>query len=232
MHITDDPGSAIDALLADAEILSDHDHSQAPTAARRIARAAARNRPDAAVCPASDSEEDDQARRQLDLISAQVLNTPQAATWLSRLDNTRHIEPEGALVFACLLHLAGREDGAQFWWQFAAGSGSHAAATCLSYHHHRNAELRDADYWREQADRLLARPAECNPTPTQAAEHPLLPDHVAKDLLAQCSRGVQPRLPAELEEVINQLVIEYDDADFGEIPQPSPLLPDVLGAHN
>ncbi len=232
MRNTDDPGSAIDALLANAEILSNYDHSRAPTAAERIARAATRNRPGAAVCPASPSEEDDRALRQLDLISAQVLNTPQAATWLSRLDNTRHIEPEGALVFACLLHLAGREDGAQFWWQFAAGSGSHAAATCLSFHHRRNAAFRDADYWHEQAERLLAKPAERNPMTTQAAGQPLLPDHIAQELLAQCERGVRPRLPAELEEVIDQLVIEYDDADFGGIPQPSPLLPEVLGAPN
>jgi len=232
MHTTDDPGSAIDALLADAEILSNYDHSHAPTAAERIARAATRNRPGAALCPASHSEEDDRALRQLDLASARVLNTRQAATWLSQLDNTRHIEPAGALVFACLLHLVGREDGAQFWWQFAAGSGSPAAATCLSFHHRRNAAFREADYWQKQADRLLTEPAELNPIPTQAAGHPLLPDHIAKELLAQCERGVRPRLPAELEEVIDQLVIEYDDADFGEIPQPSPLLPEVLGAPN
>jgi hypothetical protein len=228
MHATNDPGSAIDALLADAEILSNYDHSQAPTAAERIARAATR----AAQCSASHSEEDDRALRELDLVSARVLNTRQAATWLSRLDNTRYIEPEGALVFACLLHLAGREDGAKFWWQFAAGSGSSAAATCLSFHHQRNAAFRDAEYWREEAGRLLTESAELNPMPTQAAGRPLLPGHIAKELLAQCERGARPRLPAELEEVIDQLVIEHDDADFGKIPQPSPRLPEALGAPN
>ncbi len=208
MHTTDDPGSAIDALLADAEILSNYDHSRAPTAAERIARA---------------------ATRELDLISAQVLNGPEASK-LSELDNSRKIDPKGALVFACLLYIGGREDGAQFWWQFAAGGGSSSAATCLYLHHRRNGAFDvAAKHWREQADRLLANPPECDPTPTQAAQDPLLPDHIAKDLLAQCGRGERPRLPAELEEVIKELVIEYD-ADFGGIPKPSPLLSDVLGA--
>jgi hypothetical protein len=207
MHITDDPGSAIDALLANAEILADYDYGPAPTAAERIARA---------------------ATRELDLISAQVLNGSEASK-LSKLDNSRQIDPEGALVFACLLYIAGHEDGAQFWWQFAAGGGSSSAATCLSLHHRRSGAFGDADHWREQADRLLANPPGCDRTQTQVAQHPPLPDHIAKDLLAQCRRGLRPRLPAELEEVIKELAIEYD-SDFGGIPKPSPLLSHVLGA--
>lgn len=207
MHTTDDPGSAIDALLGDAEILASYDHSRAPTAAERIARAAG---------------------RELDLISAQVLNGPEASK-LAKLDNSRQIDPEGALVFACLLYIVGREDGALFWWQFAAGSGSSSAATCLSLHHRHNGAFDYADHWREQADRLRANPPGCDLTPTPTAQHPLLPDYIANDLLTQCRRGGRPRLPAELEEVIKELVTEYD-ADFGGIPKPSPLLSDVLGA--
>jgi hypothetical protein len=208
MHTTDDPGSAIDALLADAEILSNYDHSRAPTAAERIARA---------------------ATRELDLISAKVLNGPEASKKLSKLDNSRQIDPEGALVFACLLYIVGRENGARFWWQFAAGGGSSSAATCLSLQHRRNGAFADADYWREQADRLPGNVPACDRAPAQAAQQPLLPDHVAKELLAQCGRGLRPRLPAELEEVIKELAIE-NDPDFGGIPKPSPLLRHVLGA--
>jgi hypothetical protein len=207
MHTTDDPGSAIEALLADAEILSNYDYGPAPTAAERIARA---------------------AMRELDLISAQVLNGSEASK-LSELDNSSQIDPEGALVFACLLYIVGREDGAQFWWQFAAGGGSSSAATCLSLHHQRHGAFDDAGHWREQADRLLANSPGCDRTPTRTAHDPLLPDHITKDLIAQCGRGLRPRLPAELEEVIKELAIEYD-ADFGGIPKPSPLLSDVLGA--
>jgi hypothetical protein len=205
MHTTDDPGSAIDALLGDAEILANYDHSRAPTAAERIARA---------------------ATRELDLISAKVLNGPEASK-LSKLDNSSQIDPEGALVFACLLYLAGCESRAQFWWQFAAGGGSSSAAHCLSLHHRRNGAFDHADYWREQADRLLANPPACERMPTPAAQQPLLPDHIAKDLLAQCRRGLRPRLPAKAEEVIKELYTEYD-ADFGVVTKAAPLLADAL----
>lgn len=205
MHTTDDPGSAIDALLGDAEILSDYEYGRAPTAAERVARA---------------------ATRELDLISAQILNGPEASM-LSKLDNSTQIDPEGALVFACLLYIVGREDGAQFWWQFAAGGGSSSAATCLSLYHRRSGAFKHADHWREQA-RLVDNPAGCDQTPPQTAPPPLLPDDIANDLLAQCQRGQRPRLPAEIEEVIKELVTEYD-ADFGGIPKPSPFLSDVLG---
>jgi hypothetical protein len=207
MHTTDDPGSAIDALLGDAEILCNYDQGRAPTAAERIARA---------------------ATRELDLFCAQVLNGPEASK-LAELDNSQQIDPEGALVFACLLYIVGHEDAAQFWWQFAAGGGSSSAATCLSLHHRRCGAFDRADFWREQARRLLPNPAGCDRTPTEAVQHPLLPDNIAKDLLKQCRRGQRPRLPAELEEVIKELVTEYD-ADFGGVPKAAPLLSDVLGA--
>lgn len=239
MHPTDGSGSPIDLLLADAQILTDYERGQAPSAAERIARAAARVRrpgPGLAVFRAGRCEQDEQARQELDLICAQVLGTPQAAaslTSLSRLGDCRQVEPDGALVFACLLHLVGREDGAQFWWQFAAGSGIYNAARCLALHHQRNADFHDARLWREQADRLLTQQSDYDPAPTPPApaQRPLLPDHVAKRLLEQCRHGIRPRLPAELEEAVNRLVIEYDDADLGEVPHPSPQLPRALGAH-
>jgi hypothetical protein len=202
MHTTDEPGSAVEVLLGDAEILSDYEYGRPPTAAERIARA---------------------ATRELDLISAQVLNGPDA-TKLAELDNSKQIEPEGALVFACLLYIVGREDGAQFWWQFAAGGGSSSAATCLSLYHRRSGASKHADHWREQA-RLVDDPPGCDPRPPR---RPLLPEDIANNLLAQCQRGQRPRLPSEIEEVIKELVTEYD-ADFGGIPKPSPLLSDVLG---
>ncbi|MGV2919360.1 hypothetical protein [Streptomyces alfalfae] len=40
-------------------------------------------------------------------------------------------ESQGALVFACLLQLCGYVRNARFWWHFAAGAGSTAAAYCL-----------------------------------------------------------------------------------------------------
>jgi hypothetical protein len=235
VHLTDGSDNPIDVLLADAQILTDYDRSHAPTAAERIARAAARNRPDLVVCHATHSAQDERIRGELDLICAQVLSTPQAAaslTSLSQLGDTRHVEPEGALVFACLLHLIGREEGALFWWKFAAGGEIHTAARCLALHCQSNADFAIADLWREQADDLLVQQqGEGDPKPALPAPQPLLPDHIARRLLEQCRCGVQPRLPAAWEDAVNRLVIEYDDADYGECPQPSPQLPYALGTH-
>ncbi|MGW0580456.1 hypothetical protein ACWD25_31880, partial [Streptomyces sp. NPDC002920] len=52
---------------------------------------------------------------------------------------------------ACLLSLADAGDGAQWWWQFAAGAGNATAAYCLHLFHFGRGELRDADHWAHQA---------------------------------------------------------------------------------
>ena len=233
MHSTDGSGTPIEALLADAQILTGYyPAGQAPTAAERIARARARRAADNGPSPLVHCGEDEQARSELDLASAEILNAPEAGAFLARLANNRDIEPEGALVFACLLHLTGSVDGALFWWKFAAGSGSHRAADCLSLHHRRYAEFRDAEHWREEAARLRAQPADADrgPRPAMPAERPLLPGDVAREILAQCRRGARPRLPVEMGAVINQRV-EHDDPDFGDVAQPSPVLSEVLSAN-
>ncbi|MDT0342036.1 hypothetical protein [Streptomyces litchfieldiae] len=61
-------------------------------------------------------------------------------------------EPEGARVLGCVLQLAGREDSARFWWQFAAGAGDGAAAYCLYLHHMTLGETWEAELWHRQAD--------------------------------------------------------------------------------
>ncbi|MFC5148202.1 MULTISPECIES: hypothetical protein [Streptomyces] len=63
----------------------------------------------------------------------------------------RILEPAGALVLGCVLHLAERGDSAQFWWQFAAGAGNRGAACCLYLHHMALGERREAELWHEQA---------------------------------------------------------------------------------
>ncbi|MFI0192797.1 hypothetical protein ACH4PW_35330 [Streptomyces sp. NPDC017082] len=54
---------------------------------------------------------------------------------------------DGALVFACLLHLTEYRDSAQFWWQLAAGAGHRAAAYCLHFHHLSRGQMREARHW-------------------------------------------------------------------------------------
>ncbi|MEW1658049.1 MULTISPECIES: hypothetical protein [unclassified Streptomyces] len=168
----------------------------------------------------------DEATQELQLACALVINAAAAAASLERLVDDHHIDPEGALVFGCLLHLTGRTAAAQFWWHFGAGAGSRTAAYCLYLAHRRDGEFRDAAYWREQA----AHPADEEPRATAAFdEKQLLPDEARHNLLVQWHSGLAPTLPAALEHVINRLVVEGDDEDFGAIPRPSPTLVEDLG---
>ncbi|GAA2426609.1 hypothetical protein [Streptomyces coeruleofuscus] len=59
--------------------------------------------------------------------------------------------PEGAWILGCLLHLAGAEDGARYWWQYAAGAGDRGAGYCLSLHHRARGDDHAADFWLDQA---------------------------------------------------------------------------------
>ncbi|MFF8882108.1 DUF6207 family protein [Streptomyces flaveolus] len=61
--------------------------------------------------------------------------------------------PQGAWVLGCLLHLAGTEDGARYWWQYAAGAGDRGASYCLALHHQAHGDDHAATFWLDQADR-------------------------------------------------------------------------------
>ncbi|MFE9024351.1 hypothetical protein ACFYNL_38200 [Streptomyces sp. NPDC007808] len=58
--------------------------------------------------------------------------------------------PEGAWILGCLLHLAGAQDGARYWWQYAAGAGDRGAGYCLSLHHRARGDAPTADFWLDQ----------------------------------------------------------------------------------
>ncbi|AJC59925.1 hypothetical protein GZL_07373 [Streptomyces sp. 769] len=168
----------------------------------------------------------DEAVHELQLACALVVNAAAAAASLERLVNDHHIDPEGALVFGCLLHITGRSAAARFWWLFGAGAGSRTAAYCLYLAHRGDGEFRDATYWREQA----AHAPDEEPRAVAAFdEKQLLPDEARHNLLVQWHSGLAPTLPSALENVINRLVVEGDDEDFGAIPRPSPTLVEDLG---
>ncbi|MFG2025694.1 hypothetical protein [Streptomyces sp. NPDC048825] len=92
----------------------------------------------------------EQAGRDLRDLSTLVILDSRAADHIALLAQSCRVEPVGALIFACLRHLADRE-GAQFWWQFAAGADSSTAAPCLYLMHLQRCELRDAQHWAGQA---------------------------------------------------------------------------------
>ncbi|MGH6655198.1 MAG: hypothetical protein ACRDVE_08330 [Actinocrinis sp.] len=218
----------LDHVLRDAHLLADaYRDYQPPTAEQRLVRARARrtqhavpgDHPAAAV--PNLGPEHEQARHELDLTSTLVLNTPRAEDSLARLIESLN-DADGALVFACLLHLTAREDGARFWWKFAAGAGNATAAFCLYLDHRRNAEYRDADYWRTQSLRLRADLAHADAV--HPGGRPLPARRQLRDLLAACHRGLQPHLPLSVEGAINQLPVNEGDALDGHIPTPAPHL--------
>ncbi|MFE7331247.1 hypothetical protein ACFU8W_41300 [Streptomyces sp. NPDC057565] len=61
-------------------------------------------------------------------------------------------EPRSAMILACVLQLTDTDDGARFWWQYAAGAGQAAAAYCLYLHHLALGEKDAADWWHQQTD--------------------------------------------------------------------------------
>ncbi|MEU3634527.1 hypothetical protein [Streptomyces fradiae] len=61
-------------------------------------------------------------------------------------------EPRSALVLACVLQLTDTDDGARFWWQYAAGAGQPAAAYCLYLHHLALGETHTARWWHKQTN--------------------------------------------------------------------------------
>ncbi|AZS76153.1 hypothetical protein DDE74_39670 [Streptomyces lydicus] len=117
---------------------------QPPFAAGRPAPAARRER----------------AARQLRVLSFWTVRGPHAARHIASLATTHQIDPDSSMAFACLLHLAGRDEQAEFLWQFAAGAGKSASAECLYLLHLTRGELRHARHWARQAAELDAGDAD------------------------------------------------------------------------
>lgn len=67
-------------------------------------------------------------------------------------------EPRAALGLACVLQLTDTDEGARFWWQYAAGAGQAAAAYCLYLHHLALGEGDTADFWHRQTDDVQPPP--------------------------------------------------------------------------
>ncbi|MFC8841095.1 hypothetical protein ACFT8Q_13430 [Streptomyces griseoincarnatus] len=72
-------------------------------------------------------------------------------------------EPRSALALACVLQLSDTDEGARFWWQYAAGAGQAAAAYCLYLHHLAQGEGAAADWWHHQTDDVQSPPESPHP---------------------------------------------------------------------
>ncbi|MFD9061460.1 hypothetical protein ACFVZ3_08080 [Kitasatospora purpeofusca] len=171
----------------------------------------------------------DHAERDLRTIATMIIAEGDAAASLHRLVNDHTVEPRGALVFACLLHLAGRYQEAQFWWQFAGGAEDATACFCLYLHHARLGELKAAEHWFHQSARLEALPADRRAVPPAL---PPVPDYylaclpwVGEYLLA--AGGVQGQPEVVLREALEDLAI-VRDAEYGPISLPTDDLAEQL----
>ncbi|GAA2638823.1 hypothetical protein GCM10010425_48150 [Streptomyces spororaveus] len=157
--------------------------------------------------PARDCPLDaERARRDLKAVCLASACAPKAGAHLDSFLADGHTDLAGAVVFGCLLHLAGLREGARFWWQFAAGSGSprtSAAAYCLFLDHSRRGEHHDARHWARELGRRGFRPGG------------------RRDL-----REVRLCTQAAVLRHVDQL----EDPDLGPVPLPRPGLSGVLAA--
>lgn len=157
--------------------------------------------------PLRDSPLDsERARRDLKAACLASVCAPKARTQLDAFVMDGHTNLAGAVVFGCLLHLAGLREGARFWWQYAAGSGrsrTAAAAYCLFLDHSRRGEHHDARHWARELGRRGFRPGG------------------RREL-----REVRLCAQATVLRYVDQL----DDPDLGPVPLPRPGLSGVLDA--
>ena len=209
----------VDAVLEDAEVLQDVDDADLdradPAPDQGAPRACRHHRPPPKDAPPDQVREPlcvpacagairQTAARDLHLAVSLVVGEARAAVALARFADHDGAETEGALVFGCLLHLAGHTDAAEFWWKYAAGGENPTAAFCLYLYHRNQGQHRTAQHWRTQARALWAcdRP----PVPRRPpGSLPLLPSHVRQQLLSQCHQGASPHLPPAMEAAINSL---------------------------
>ncbi|MEU9300002.1 IclR family transcriptional regulator C-terminal domain-containing protein [Streptomyces sp. NPDC048269] len=157
--------------------------------------------------PARDCPLDaERARRDLKAACLASVCAPKAEAQLAAFLASRHTDLAGAVVFGCLLHLAGLREGARFWWQFAAGGAGPRtvpAAYCLFLDHSRRGEYHDARHWARELGRRGFRPGG------------------RRDL-----REVRLCAQAAVLRYVDQL----DDPDLGPVPLPRPGLSGVLAA--
>lgn len=190
-----------DLGAAEARLLRATPH--APVPGHRARRRSAHGWSD----PARDCPLDaERARRDLKAACLTAVCAPKAEAQLASFVADGHADLPGAVVFGCLLYLAGLREGAGFWWQFAAGSGSartSSAAYCLFLDHSRRGEHHDARFWARELGRRGFRPGG------------------RRDL-----REVRLCAQAAVLRYVDQL----DDPDLGPVPLPRPGLTAVLAA--
>ncbi|MFF3871957.1 hypothetical protein [Streptomyces sp. NPDC001978] len=158
----------------------------------------------------------EQAWDELRAICQGVIHQDDAARRIARFDTAR--DPGGALAFACLLMLADREEGAQFWLQYAAGGGQATGAICLYLMHLRRGEWRDARYWAKQVEALEDEPCQYAPVPHRVVNATPGAGGVEVRLALPDAAAAVPE--DAVRDAVEDLAVDQVEG-LGTIPQPS-----------
>jgi hypothetical protein len=162
----------------------------------------------------------ERAASELRALCQGILHDTDAARRIARFDKAR--DPGGALAFASLLVLADREEGAQFWLQFAAGGGQATGAICLYLMHLRRGEWRDAKHWARQVETLEREPCQYAPVPHEVVDtttSPSGPDG-ALTVFLDLPDDAAAVPEAAVKDAVDDLDVDRIDG-FGTIPQPN-----------
>ncbi|MFE5513844.1 hypothetical protein ACFQ9J_25255 [Streptomyces sp. NPDC056529] len=159
-----------------------------------------------------------------------VRHTP--ATAVSAFVTDQVPEPSSALVLACVLQLTDTDDGARFWWQYAAGAGQPGAAYCLYLHHLALGETHTAHWWHTQTDenkpstRQVNTTVHCNDVPVVLRhEDKASTGTIVRVLRALAQHITRPR-SAVVTELMNYMptavAVGYLREPESELPLPGP----------
>ncbi|MDN3267038.1 hypothetical protein [Streptomyces sp. MA15] len=132
-------------------------------------------------------------------------------------------EPRSALLLACVLQLTDTDDGARYWWQYAAGAGLPTAAYCLYLHHLALGESATANWWYHQTNHVQPPPETTTPPhpPTYREHDDTSTTTILQHLLRVVRLTARHRHPA-----VTQLMSYIPDAvATGYLRQPDAELP-------
>ncbi|MFF8971756.1 hypothetical protein [Streptomyces sp. NPDC014995] len=227
--MTFDTVSDIDTLLAGARLVptapysrSDIEAAEARIAARVAARGAdeprARVRPQRAVA-ARRPPRVHPAARDLRALCEAMLTSTGVLHGLGNFLGSALPEPSGARILGGILHLAGCEDSARFWWQYGAGASDTVSSYCLYLHHRSLGEDEEADWWLRHTE---ITPATLNREATEVEIATAL--HVLSGL-RRGRRGLPKALRALVEYV--PAVVGFVDDDL-DLPLPDGDLADIV----
>ncbi|MGW3125102.1 hypothetical protein [Streptomyces sp. NPDC001123] len=138
-------------------------------------------------------------------------------------------QPRAAWILGCALQLAGADDGARFWWQYAAGAGDEPPSYCLYLQHLARGDTHAAALWQAQAgahapDGDDPAPADDAPAYRLVTADTSLPTvlRILSRLTRATPRRHTPTAAAVIDFVATAVAIGYDLHPDLEIPVPGP----------